>query len=150
MLYVSFWAIVLSNLPGGWFTKRLLSDDETANLVSTARREKTLTGVSASDLFAPHGKRNYALHAEICQALGRRGIELSIKDFSSGNYCTPITLARVSQGSRMLVVDCNFELDSEVVTAARATTQGGINRLPDLLRISTDTLRCYLFESVPL
>jgi hypothetical protein len=150
MLYVSFWAIVLSNLPGGRFTKRLLPDEETAALVSAARRNQTLTGVSASDLFAPYAKRNYDLHTEICQALGRRSIQFSIEDFSGGDYCTPITLARVAQDSRMLVVDCNFELDSEALASARATTHRDVERPQDLLRISTDTLRCYLFESVPL
>jgi hypothetical protein len=149
MLYVSFWAIVLSNLPGGSFTKRTLSDGESAELVSTARKQEKLAGVSASDLFAPYAKRNYDLHMEICQALGRRGIEFSMKDFSSGDYCTPITLARVGRGSSMMVVDCNYELNSEAQSRAPATTQRGIERPPDLLRLATDTLRCYLFEATP-
>jgi hypothetical protein len=142
MLYVSFWSIVLSNLPSGAFTKRVLSNAEAADLVSTARREEKLAGVAARDLFAPYAKRNRDLHAEICEALGQRGIELSLEDFSSGDFCNPITLARVSHDSSMLVVDCNFELDSE----AMAYWTG---RSRDLLRISTDTLQCYLLEATP-
>ena|ERR1700744_3547103 len=149
MLYVSFWTIALSNLPGGMFSKRALSDEQAGQLIATARQDEKLTGVSAVDLFAPHAQRNRELHAEVCQALGRRGIELSIKDFSSGEYCYPIPLARVGQGSRMLVVDCGFELNPEHRGRRLALKERTIERPPELLQVCADTLRCYLFEGVP-
>jgi hypothetical protein len=127
VLYVSFWAIVLSNLPGGSFTKRALSDDETAELIATARKQEKLA--ASVDLFARHAQRNRDLHLEVCQALSRRGIELSIKDFSSGDYCTPIALARVGLDSPMLVLDCAFELNAE--NRAHAEGEGSKERPSD-------------------
>lgn len=148
MLYVSLWKIALSNLPGASFTKRSLPDCEARTLIATARAAGALRGVSAVDLGAPYERRNYALHVDVCMKLGERGIELAVDDFFGESYCRPLSLAKVNQSSRLLVVDCNFELGANLRGSQEADTLRDIVRPSGWLKVHAASVACYLFEAV--
>ena len=155
MLYVSFWNIALSNLPGKSFAKRLVSDRDVASAISEVRAEGTLLCVSSADLNAPYEKRRYDYHVEVCHALRMRGIELTVEDFFGGSFGNPLAIARVSEEHRLLVVDCYLALnndasvhDCEKKEALPGAKERGARHLPRLLQILPESLACYMFEEV--
>ncbi len=155
MLYVSIWKIALTNLPGTTFTKRLLLDLDAGTLISQARADGTLMGVSSADLIAPYEKRSYDLHVDVCDALRTRGIELSVRDFFNETFCNPLQFARVSQDHRLLVVDCGFRFDHDVggCAARNPETQADakgqeLARVSKMFKLNPDSFAFHLFEEM--
>jgi hypothetical protein len=143
MLHVSFWRISLWNFPGGAFRRRSLSDGDAAALVTEARGDGSLVGVSRDDLGAPFERASYERHVHVCEALRARGVQLQIEDFFCDRCCNALEIARVSRGSRLLVVDVGFEVDpSATPPAARTCLPGG------LFKVSALRLQFHLFEEI--
>ncbi len=152
MLYVSIWKIALTNLSATAFTKRMLSDLEAATLISQARADASLLAVSSADLVAPYEKRNYDLHVEVCTALRTRGIELVIGDFFNDSFCNPLQFARVSQGHRLLVIDCNFAFNSGEARVSghpekpRQAVEEVLEKVSKLFKLNPESFAFHLFE----
>jgi hypothetical protein len=111
MLFISFWDLALSNLPIGKFTNSANTGLEAAALISSARAQGEILGVSADDLLAPYGKREYQKHVELCAVLSEQGIDLSVDDFIGPSCSNPLRYAVVGDGQNLIVVSCAYALD---------------------------------------
>ena len=157
--HLSFWHVELSNLPVGPFRKRVLSNAEARNLISSARRFGKLVCVAKDDLGAPYGERERERHKQLCAALrDRAGVEIQLTDFFGSDSANPLCLVRVDERNSLLVVDCAYALDVEArADAARAVSgpsesSGARARHlhEDRLRMSIapDTIEFYMFEQI--
>ena len=107
----------MSSLPEGILRRRRLSSDEAKALIEQARQLDTLTCVSDEDLLAPYCKRAAEKHEEFRDVLGKHfGIHLTIGDFThkyesdegSSYNVAPLSIARVGDEGRLLVVTCCY------------------------------------------
>jgi hypothetical protein len=144
MLFVSFWHLDLANIAEGTFTHRRVSPEQAKAMINEARSSGSLRGVSHDDLLAPHNEREAKNHKALCLVLGEHhGIALSIKDFvlkdefeDEGGYTIhPLQVAEIDAESRLMVVNCHYELASRQV-------KGGLK-----FEISPDTITFHLFET---
>ena len=146
VLYVSLWKIVLSNFCASSFTKRQVSDLEASELVRNARTQGAVIGVSMSDLAAPYEQRARHHHRELCRGLALRGIAVSFEDFFGPNMCNSLDMARVSGGDRLLVVNCDFEVNDPQGGSNEFSQEDGEPGFRSLFKIDTTSLKFYLFE----
>lgn len=144
MLFVSFWHLDLANVPEGSFTHRRVSPEQAKQMIDEARSSGSLRGVSQDDLLAPHEKREADNHKALCHALGQHhGIALSIRDFvlkdefeDDGGYTIhPLQLAEVDDTSRLMIVNCHYEM-------APRQKAGALK-----FDISPDSITFHLFEA---
>lgn len=153
MLYVSFWKIALSNLPIGTFTHKLITGSEAAELISTARSNGMLLGVSQDDLAAPYQKRALADHKQLCEGLKVHGVELTVKDFFGSAFINPLTFASLREGRRLLVIDANFSwigMQDRPTQTASSLEDRDTDELHSagewLFRLAPDTITFHLIE----
>jgi len=154
--YLSFWDVELENLPAGTFTKRVLPMAEARGMLSAARASKTLICVSRKDLGAPYETRARERHDELCQVLREHAeIEMRLSDFFGDHCVNPSCLAEVTAQSRLLVVDCNYSLDSDRSSGESgeperaADGQAEHHRWgPFKMRLSASSLEFHLFEHI--
>ena len=118
-LYLSFWDVILDNLPEGTFRHRRLATDEARKLIEDARTAGTLRGVSRDDLCAPHREKKLKDHESLRLALREEhGIRLSLDDFTiglaeDGRTIHPLDFVAVSASSQLMVVSCDYALSPE-------------------------------------
>ena len=106
--YLSFWDVELGNLPTGVFRQRDLSTAEARDILRGARISKSLICVSRKDLGAPYENRARQRHEELCAVLREHAdIEMHLRDFFGELCVNPSCLAKVTNQSRLLVVDCH-------------------------------------------
>jgi hypothetical protein len=122
-LYLSFWDISLDNLPYGPFEHGAITTAEAGALIRTARATKTLLCVSKEDLLAPYKKRERRRHEELCAVLRTRcDCPLDFEDFLTTfedekpavQSITPLQIAELQPGERLLVVTCSYRLADSV------------------------------------
>jgi hypothetical protein len=147
-LFVSFWHILLSNLPVGSFVHRRISADEARALIETARTAGSLSCVSKADLLAPERRKAAADQDELREVLAQHyGIALSSDDFLSaldaegeedaGRQVTrPLDLVAVTGSARLLVIGCYYKWPKQ--RKARELR----------FEIAPDTVTFHLFETI--
>jgi hypothetical protein len=118
-LYVSFWDVCLDNLPEGRFERRVVGAGEASTIICAARTDKTLICVSKDDLLAPYRTKKRRHHEELCAVLRTSyGCPLRFEDFlntfddgeSAVQSITPLQVAELKPGDRLLVVTCDYKL----------------------------------------
>src|SRR5215472_7100319 len=118
-LYVSFWGLCLDNLPQGRFERRVIGAGDASQMVRAAHTDKTLLCVSKDDLLAPYRTRERRRHEELCAVLrASYACPLGLEDFlttfddeeTAVESITPLQVAELKPGDRLLVVTCNYEL----------------------------------------
>jgi hypothetical protein len=143
-LYVSFWSILLDNLPDGTFTRRSLKPAEAKRLIRGARKTRRLLCVSNDDLLAPYNKRKQEDQETLCRVLKDHfGIEIAWEDFTSkehpdkeGRYfVNPLACAEVKGKDRLLVVTCCYSM-----------VRGRGRKKPAFV-LAPDTAKFYMFEA---
>jgi hypothetical protein len=83
LIFVSFWAVCLENLPIGAFRHRLISATDAKRLIDEARERNALLCLSDDDLLAPYRKHERDNHQALCRILKQDwDIDLSLKGFS--------------------------------------------------------------------
>jgi hypothetical protein len=146
-LFLSFWRIVLDNLPVGSFRHRRVAADEARQYVAQAQKDGLLACCSEDDLLAPYGKDKRKDHEAMCKVLGKHyGISVTLRDFTTspderGSYTTfPLEFARISETNRLLVVTCMYMLPE------RRKSGSARPRLD--MEIDPDSVKFHLFESI--
>ena len=154
--YLSFWDVELGNLPTGIFRQRDLSTAEARDILRGARISKSLICVSRKDLGAPYENRARQRHEELCAVLREHAdIEMHLRDFFGELCVNPSCLAKVTNQSRLLVVDCHYVRDHQESSDAGPPESdvGGepIERLRSLLRmkLAPESLRFHILEQMP-
>jgi hypothetical protein len=118
-LYISFWEVCLDNLPEGRLERRVIGAGEASAMICAARADKTLLCVSNDDLLAPYRTKKRRHHEELCAVLRTSyGCPLRFEDFlntfddgeSAVQSITPLQVAELKPGDRLLVVTCNYKL----------------------------------------
>ena len=118
-LYVSFWDLCLDNLPQGRFERRVISVGDAGQMIRAARVDKTLLCVSKDDLLAPYRTKERRRHEELCAVLrASYDCPLGLEDFlttfddeeTAVESITPLQVAELKPGDRLLVVTCNYQL----------------------------------------
>ena len=116
-LILSFWDVCLDNLPQGSFERGTAAAAEARAMIQAARADSALLCVSNDDLLAPYRERERRSHAELCAVLhDSYDIPLRFEDFLSSfidqgvtrQSVTPLQLACLQPGERMLVVTCSY------------------------------------------
>lgn len=159
-IYLSFWDVELSNLPGGAFRKRRLSTEDARTMIDSARSAQTLICVAKDDLGAPYHVRSRERHEQLCAALqDQAGIEIRLRDFFGRDCANPLCLAEVDEHRCLLVVDCTYVFNDEVRAGAAsgdvcgpgAASDDAVRRSgPAILSmgIAPDSIEFHLFEHV--
>lgn len=114
-LLVSFWDVGLPNFPIGHFSHRQVSPRQAKRLIDSARRAKSLAGVSGDDLFAPYHRDKAIDHEKLRRALAKHhGISLTLEDFvirdDESSSVRPLVIFQIGGGDRLLVVDCSYTM----------------------------------------
>ena len=116
-LILSFWDVCLDNLPQGSFERSMVTAGEASAMIRAARADAALLCVSNDDLLAPYRERQCRSQAELCALLQNAyAIPLRCEDFMSSftdqgvtrQSVTPLQLACLQPGERMLVVTCCY------------------------------------------
>lgn len=118
MLFLTFWKLSLDNFPTGTFTKRCLDLADARSLISAARETKELMCVSNDDLLAPYKKLERRNHVQLCEALSKQSIPISVDDFVGKDCVNILQFASVREGKELLVVNCHYTLDLKRSAAA--------------------------------
>ncbi|CAI10559.1 hypothetical protein p2A54 (plasmid) [Aromatoleum aromaticum EbN1] len=114
---LSFWDLCFNNLPQGPFERRTIAADEARSLIDAARSAGTLRCVSSDDLLAPNRERQRRGHDALRDVLlDNYDLPLRFEDFLSGSAdredgvqsVTPLQVARLQPGERMLGVSCDY------------------------------------------
>ena len=143
-MFVSFWHIGLENIPEGTFTHRSVSPEQAKQMIDDARSSGSLRGVSQDDLLAPYNKHEVVNHKALCRVLSEHyGLALSIKDFvlkdeleDDGGYTIhPLQFAEIDDQSRLMVVNCHYEMASR-------QKEGALK-----FDVSPDSITFHLFEA---
>jgi hypothetical protein len=146
MLYVSFWSIVLDNLPEGAFRRCSITPAHARRLFQSARKAKRLLCLSKDDLLAPYHKHKKKNCEELCKLLREDfGMEFVWEDFTSKDHpskdgwysVNPLNCVQVEGKNRLLVVSCNY-----VLPARRSRKKLEFQIAPDSVEFS-------LFEAIP-
>ena len=121
--------------------QRDLSTAEARDILRGARISKSLICVSRKDLGAPYETRARQRHEELCALLREHAdIEMQLRDFFGELCVNPLCLAKVTNQSRLLVVDCHYVRDHQESSDAGPPESdvGGepIERLRSLLGLS--------------
>jgi hypothetical protein len=118
-LYISFWDVCLDNLPEGRFERRVIGAGEANAMICAARADQTLLCVSKDDLLATYRTKKRRHHEELCAVLrASYGCPLRFEDFlntfddgkSAVQSITPLQVAELKRGDRLLVVACDYKL----------------------------------------
>ena len=116
-LILSFWDVCLDNLPQGSLERSMVTAAEASAMIRAARADAALLCVSNDDLLASYRKRQRRRQAELCALLQNAyDIPLRFEDFMSSfadqgvtrQSVTPLQLACLQPGERMLVVTCDY------------------------------------------
>jgi hypothetical protein len=117
-LNVSFWDLCLDNLPNGRFERRVIGAGDVEEMIRTARADKTLLCLSKNDLLAPNRTRERRRQEELCAVLrSHYECPLHFDDFlmtfddddTAVQSITPLQIAELQPGDRLLVVTCNYQ-----------------------------------------
>ena len=147
-LYVSFWDLCLDNLPQGRFERRVLGARYASQMIRAAHVDKTLICVSKDDLLAPYRTKERRRHVELCAVLRAScDCPLRFEDFlttfddeeTAVESITPLRVAELKQGDRLLVVTCNYQL-------ADKTKRNG--DLEDCFVLAADSVGFHLIEAL--
>jgi hypothetical protein len=118
-LYVSFWDLCLDNLPQGQFERRVIGAGDASQMIRAAHADKSLLCVSKDDLLAPYRAKKRRRHEELCAVLrASYDCPLRLEDFlttfddqeTAVESITPLQVAELKPGDRLLVVTCNYQL----------------------------------------
>jgi len=118
-LYVSFSDLCLDNLPQRRFERRVLGADDASQMIRAARVDKTLLCVSKDDLLAPYRTKERSHHEELCAVLrASHDCPIRFEDLlttfddeeAAVESITPLQMAELKPGDRLLVVTCNYQL----------------------------------------
>ena len=148
-LFLSFWDIVLENLPEGTFRRQRISPAEARSLILEARRTKKLLCVVETDLLAPYRQIERSQQEELCAVLTKHyGISLTLRHFldrleheGKRSYAVmPQVMVEVRNADRMLVITCGFNLNGNVKELWR--TKGRLGEADPA------TVEFHLFEAV--
>ena len=128
-LFLSFWHIVLDNLPEGDFRHQQMQPNDAAYCINQAQSAGRLFCVSKDDLLAPYRKKEQKNHQELCEVLRETlGISLSLRDFcteareaggGSILLIQTLALAQIKDKDRLMVVTCNYKYDENLGKGAR-------------------------------
>ena len=118
-LHFSFWDLCLDNLPQGRFERRVLGAGDASQMIRAAHVNKTLLYVSKDDMLAPYRTKERRRHEELCAVLrASYDCPLVLEDFlttfddeeTAVESITPLQVAELKPGDRLLVVTCNYQL----------------------------------------
>lgn len=118
-LFVSFWHIVLENLPLGAFVHRCLTAEDARLMIEEARRERRLCCASQDDLVAPYKKAALQNHRQLCAVMSAHfGIAIAADDFLSEidedgerlYSIVPLQCVEVRNEHKLIVVTCCYTL----------------------------------------
>jgi hypothetical protein len=118
-LYVSFWDLCLDNLPQAQFERRVIGAGDASQMIRAAHADKSLLCVSKDDLLAPYRAKKRRRHEELCAVLrASYDCPLRLEDFlttfddqeTAVESITPLQVAELKPGDRLLVVTCNYQL----------------------------------------
>ena len=146
-LFLSFWGLCLDNLPEGRFERRAVSAADARMLIRAARENNTLHCVSKDDLIAPYRQKQRRNHDALCAVLQKTfDIALCLEDFlttfddkeGATQSVTPLQLARLHSGDRLLVVTCDYAFSTSNKTAD----------VEDCFTIAEDSVRFDLIEAL--
>lgn len=158
--YLSFWHIVMSNLPVGTFRRRDLTMTEARNMVNSARASGTLLCVAKEDLAAPYCEGERKRHKQLCAALREHAdIEIHLKDFFGDDIANPLSFAEIGSERSLLVVDCHYAAVDETRLDTTAVDTLGTDKpsktrallmMKDAIKMSVvpDSIKFYVFENV--
>ena len=92
--------------------------EEAGALIESAREQKKLLCVSRDDLLAPYKKRERRNHVQMCEALSKLSIPMSVEDFIGEDCVNILQFANVEDGNELMVVTCHYTIDFPKRSAA--------------------------------
>lgn len=141
-LNLSFWDIMLCNIPDGPWTKRRVDAQDARALIEQARSSGSLRAAALKDLMIDEGARQD--HALLCAALnGEHGIQLTVEDFFNDRCVNDLTSLCAGEQRPHLIVDCSY-----VVREPADVSSGRPRRVRDRCDVASGSITFHLIERV--